>query len=83
MKIEKKKITRVVEYEYNFTLNEEQALILTFILGKIGGIHLMRDLLVNPLYSELEKNIGTEKVYKFRVDNKNALESYMWFKKDE
>lgn len=83
MNVEKKEITRVVENEYNITLNEEQALILTLILGKIGGVHRMRDLLVNPLYNELQKNIGYEKVHRFQVDNKNTFENSLWFKGGE
>lgn len=83
MNVEKKEITRVVENEYIITLNEEQAMILTLILGKIGGIHRMAAMLVNPLYNELQKNIGAGKVYRFLVDNENTFESTLWFKGGE
>lgn len=76
MKIEKKEVKRVVEYEYNFTFNEEQTMILAYIMGSIGGCHPWRGEFINPLYNELFDMIDREKLEEFKRKNKPSLSAY-------
>ena len=76
MNVEKKEITRVVENEYTITLNEEQAMILAYIMGNIAVVLPWKSGFIDRLYSQLYDMIGSQKLEEFKKKNKPNLAAY-------
>lgn len=82
MKVERKDIEVVAvtfENGYNIQLTEREAMILTFIVGQVGGIHSFREFL-SPFYDEMVEKIGDKNYTIFAEKYRPDVDKSMYLK---